>query len=293
MLPDQIHTRAEDWTVFFLHRNEPEGSGGGGDDDNLSTDSEAPLIYVLNLVNTKTDPAAKRGATVKSIAVCTRHPFVHIYKPILLLALEDYFRNSTLDVLEHLYHSLNNMDLSDVPTLNYLERTIMLNSDNENIFRDRFFPQRRAIIDSHGTQRSNSSSGTKRVPSDTHEHETSVMYRDLKVPIKIPIASSADVVGDPSIVQLIVAFTAPQLSSPQRFPLHPHLTPAGPFTHPIIVLINALLTQKRIVFLGHGRPSGEVAQYVLAACALGSGGNGTLRGFAERAFPYTGFVQDR
>ncbi|CEJ02719.1 hypothetical protein RMCBS344292_16716 [Rhizopus microsporus] len=54
-----------------------------------------------------------------------------------------------------------------------------------------------------------------------------------------------------------------------------------------MLLLNALLTQKRIIFLGHGHPSGEVANYVLAACALGSGCGTVLRGFTERAFPYT------
>lgn len=55
-------------------------------DDDDSTDSEPeggegpPLIYVLNLVNTKQDKTVKRGAVVKAMAICTRHPFLHIYK---------------------------------------------------------------------------------------------------------------------------------------------------------------------------------------------------------------------
>lgn len=48
--------------------DEPEGSEG------------PPLVYVLNLVNTKQDKTAKRGAIVKAMAICTRHPFLHIYK---------------------------------------------------------------------------------------------------------------------------------------------------------------------------------------------------------------------
>jgi len=39
------------------------------------------------------------------------------------------------------------------------------------------------------------------------------------------------------------------------------------------------------LFLGHLKPSGEVANFVLAACALGS--CGILRGYSERCFPYT------
>lgn len=48
--------------------SEPEGGEG------------PPLVYVLNLVNTKQDKTAKRGAVVKAMAICTRHPFLHIYK---------------------------------------------------------------------------------------------------------------------------------------------------------------------------------------------------------------------
>lgn len=55
-------------------------------DDDESSDGEPdggegpPLIYVLNLVNTKHDKSVKRGAIVKAMAICTRHPFLHIYK---------------------------------------------------------------------------------------------------------------------------------------------------------------------------------------------------------------------
>jgi hypothetical protein len=54
-----------------------------------------------------------------------------------------------------------------------------------------------------------------------------------------------------------------------------------------MILLNALLTEKRVVFLGNGHPAGDVANFVLAACALGSGSGGVLRGFPERAYPYT------
>lgn len=137
MLPDQVHNRKEDWTIFFLHkdlseeadgvdREELEGKEGpeGGEENGVHDNGVAeggkastkevedgeekedaeggegpPLIYVLNLVNTKHDPTAKRlvghsfqlnfclltnvldrGAVVKAMAICTRHPFLHIYK---------------------------------------------------------------------------------------------------------------------------------------------------------------------------------------------------------------------
>lgn len=68
-----------------------EGANGDLSDDydqNYDDDSDSepeggegpPLIYVLNLVNTKHDKTVKRGAIVKAMAICTRHPFLHIYK---------------------------------------------------------------------------------------------------------------------------------------------------------------------------------------------------------------------
>jgi hypothetical protein len=119
MLPDQAHVRNQDWTIFFLHKDtsqdeeeaeekaerkrlrqerkqaraamreagqdpstvDGEGSEDDSDDDDEPEGAEGPpLIYVLNLVNTKQDKTAKRGAVVKAMAICTRHPFLHIYK---------------------------------------------------------------------------------------------------------------------------------------------------------------------------------------------------------------------
>lgn len=106
MLPDQMHNRSQDWTVFFLHKessseddiggqpdirrrkrykgvgdnspvdhpngnhtwdNNNNGSMGNGDqysstdeDEDDDEVEEAPLIYVLNLVNTKHDSQVER-----------------------------------------------------------------------------------------------------------------------------------------------------------------------------------------------------------------------------------------
>lgn len=86
--------RKRDRAKGIIHESDdedenPEGGGESEDedwDDDSSDDSEPeggegpPLIYVLNLVNTKQDNTVKRGAVVKAMAICTRHPFLHIYK---------------------------------------------------------------------------------------------------------------------------------------------------------------------------------------------------------------------
>lgn len=115
MLPDQVHNRKEDWTIFFLHKDtseEEEGTEGDevekkpatedgsesadGAQSITDADSEAntadaggeeeeeddaeggegpPLIYVLNLVNTKHDASAKRCVPTQSEArTCFSNP---------------------------------------------------------------------------------------------------------------------------------------------------------------------------------------------------------------------------
>ncbi|OAA58613.1 protein MesA [Niveomyces insectorum RCEF 264] len=293
-------------------------------DDDVSTDSEpeggegAPLIYVLNLVNTKQDKTQKRGAVVKSMAICTRHPFLHIYKPLLLLALEEYFKSPVPETLSMLYDAVNAMDLSLMPKLSLVERHLLQASDNKDIFVEKFEqmvqmrlaeeeeddddvgvtgqpfdasrsppprPAAAGILRAGTKAHFEGQAAAYAVPRDTHEFESKVFYKGIPIPIKVPVAAMPETVGDFSLIKLIQNFAEPHAKAPQPFPLHAHLTTNGPTTHPIIVLVNALLTQKRVIFLGHNMPSGEGAEAVLAACALASGG--VLRGFTRHAFPYT------
>ncbi|KAI9694922.1 MAG: hypothetical protein M1822_000539 [Bathelium mastoideum] len=272
-----------------------EGSVDSEEDDDDEDEEEIdgpPLIYVLNLVNTKLDTKVKRGSVVKSMAICTRHSFLHIYKPLLLLALETYFQTPTQETLASLFDAVNSMDLSLMPKLSYFERSILQSSDAKDMFVEKFeqMVQRRRAEDVVRQQLSPLGSDGKpskrlTIPRDTHEFESKVQYNGVPVPIKVPTAIAPETVGDFSLIKLITTFASGHSRSPEPFPTHPHLTTSGPLTHPIIVLLNALLTQKRVIFLGHNRPSGEVAEAVLAACSLASGG--ILRGFTRHAFPYT------
>lgn len=211
------------------------------------------------------------------------------------------------ETLAALYTAVNTMDLSLMPRLTILERHLLQASDNKDLFVEKFeqmIQMRMADGTSQSTDLSQSPertrdltrTGTKAhvqgqsnseysVPRDTHEFETRVIYNGIPIPIKVPVAISPETVGDFSLIKLIQTFSEPHTKSPQAFPLHSHLTTGGAFTHPILVLVNAMLTQKRVIFLGYNRPSGEVAEAVLAACALTSGG--ILRGFTRHAFPYT------
>ncbi|CDS05066.1 hypothetical protein LRAMOSA07595 [Lichtheimia ramosa] len=309
MLPDGAHLRAEDWTIFCLNQTIPDMNE---EHETSNNEREKPLLYVLNLVRTKHDATARRGAHVKAMAICTKHQFLHIYKPVLLLAMEKYFENPSREVLESLYKAVNTMDLSRMPNFTWHERQILRTSDNKAMFDEMFTDDTVTSPTSmHSDQQSrwgdidvedeasrirrgtfiDLASGREVLPptlgKDRRFFETKIEYEGIKLPIRVPLTVNDEEVGDFSLINLIRTFSPPPSQPGSPNPHHPHLDSPGPYTHPIMLLLNALLTQKRIVFLGYGHPSGEVANYVLAACALGSGCGTVLSGFTERAFPYT------
>ncbi|CAB4409813.1 unnamed protein product [Rhizophagus irregularis] len=319
MLPDGAHLRTEDWTIFFLNQKIP-------DPDKISTDNndnETPLLYALNLVRTKHDKGARRGAIVKAMAICTRHQYLHIYKPVLLLALDKYFQDPSVKCLASLYEAVNSMDVTYMPKFSAHEKAILRASENKDMFEEKFTAYENSKKQQEmsaqllkddssgkglginnnsdggdgGTDNSSEEVNFKKASyqdlmpnlsknKDRHFYETKVVYSGIKLPIRVPLTVNPEEVGDFSLIKLITTFS-PSSPHPFNHAFHPHLDSSGNQTQPIILLLNALLTQKRIIFLGHGHPSGDVANYVLSACAMGSGSGGVLRGFSERAFPYT------
>ncbi|KAH9973799.1 spindle pole body interacting protein [Lactifluus volemus] len=405
MLPDGAEKHLEDWTIFFLNQTpfnmiapvlaleSPDGEG---------KENKPELLYVLNLVRTKHDKSVRRGAVVKAMAICTPHPFIQIFKPVLLLALDDYFSSPSQDCLARLFDAINSMNLSAAPVLTRSEKLIMRNSERKDVFIEKFTsPQNPSSSQNHGgrgnhqqtsstgsntsfdegiimrtknstegrgrassdtsvqTRSASHHNGSQHSPSensfslggsavwvnddgglldhvsppgvasshgshgsppaakggrgstdtssnsshsqyarapppsagisdlrlgtkDTHYYHTTIAYKGHQLPIKMPLYTFPQEVGDCSLIQLIQTFSNATITGP----LHPHLHSNGSLTHPIILLFNALVTGKRIIFLGHNRPAGQVSSYVLSACALGSGCGIILRGFIERAFPY-------
>ncbi|GAA5855904.1 hypothetical protein JCM9279_001167 [Rhodotorula babjevae] len=166
MLPDGAHDRPEDWTVFYLNQVpglivdpaplaqaradlkgkaravDQDASAAAAVDDGgdavTAAHNDGGLLFVMSLVRTKKDASVRRGALVKALAVAARNPYIQIFKPILLLALEDYFNSPSVDVLANLYASLNAMETSALPLLGAPERIILRTSDRKDFFDDRF-----------------------------------------------------------------------------------------------------------------------------------------------------------
>ncbi|KAK0522061.1 hypothetical protein OC834_006426 [Tilletia horrida] len=288
MLPDGAHARSEDWTVFFLKQTSPrarqksvtgkdstgaDAANGRSSDDTAagedgeigkakavgsrpgtggsSSSADSDIVYVLNLVRTKHDNT--------------------IFKPVLLLALDDYFANPGIDCLARLYEAINNMDLTGMPSFSVPEKLILRASERRDLFEERFVAAGRK-------DEKELSTATK----DTHFFDTSITFRQLSIPIRLPLTTFPEEVGEYSLLKFMQTFANSTPVGPQ----HPHLHSNGALTHPIVLLFNAMATQKRVIFLGHGQPANDVATFVLAACALGSGCGSVFRGFTARAFPY-------
>ncbi|WWC70797.1 uncharacterized protein I206_104749 [Kwoniella pini CBS 10737] len=393
MLPDGAHLRAEDWTIFYLGQTPSSAVAPVLSHESsmrISTESSATtennrnsvlpldratrgvagsgggLLYVLNCVRMKEDKKMRRGAMVKAMAICTPNPYIGIYKPLLLLALEEYFMSPSPEILARLFDSANAISTAGMPRLTRYERILLRSSERKDLFEEKFGisepmsgtqemfedlssePGHETIPDgnenskfrdgsaSGGTSSSatttslksnhrktlSSSSGVARmirkgsassqthspfhlatppskegrltpeidkgrrkgVPRDTHFFETEARFKKITVPVRIPMTVFDEDVGDYSLIELVQTFS--HNITPFPPPYHPHLHTNGSMTHPIILLLNAMLAHKRVMFLGHGLPANQVARMVLAACALGSGCGQVLRGVTSSAFPY-------
>lgn len=106
MLPEGVHNRQEDFTIFFLNRKNatkhllataadiPAGAGDGDviqndvvvDSDraitpgadaaggnNATDDPLKEFMYCISVVHTTYDTSVRRGAKVKAVAICSRH----------------------------------------------------------------------------------------------------------------------------------------------------------------------------------------------------------------------------
>jgi hypothetical protein len=102
MLPDGAHLRGEDWTIFYLGQDhqlaidpmlayeltEADSSPIGNKRASMYHPSERPkrgavgggLLHVLSCVRCKEDKTVKRGALVKSLAICSPVPWIHVFK---------------------------------------------------------------------------------------------------------------------------------------------------------------------------------------------------------------------
>jgi hypothetical protein len=142
------------------------------------------MLYVMNLVKTKRISGVKRGARVKSLAIVSPYHWIHVFKPLLMLALDNYFIEPDCDSIHQLFHHLNAIDLSQMPYFTRNERKILRTSVNHSLFSHKFI-----IPASHSSNIVPSTDELKQRILDQHYYEVKVPYQGIHMPIKIPLVS--------------------------------------------------------------------------------------------------------
>ncbi|ODQ81501.1 hypothetical protein BABINDRAFT_159782 [Babjeviella inositovora NRRL Y-12698] len=107
LLPDQIHTRAEDSSVFMLYRNAANEFSYVYDTARGFNET----FYGFNILQTKLDAELRRGSVIKSLCLVTRLPFFHVFRPVMVVALDSYFDGNTESCLHELYTTVNEVPI--------------------------------------------------------------------------------------------------------------------------------------------------------------------------------------
>eukprot|EP00835_Amoeboradix_gromovi_P002933 NODE_179_length_15798_cov_0.379769.p1 type:complete len:601 gc:universal NODE_179_length_15798_cov_0.379769:12332-10530(-) len=309
MLPEGGHSRDTDWTWFFMHHF-------------LKSNDQ---MYALNLVMTKKDDTAQRGARMKALAICSTKPFIHVFRPLLILTLDHYFKTNDPDMLKVVYDAINNSDISKIaPIPEYRRRIIeqtetsQLNSPEKTILN--LQPIQASIDELRVRTKSDGAASSKKRPRSQSEskkrqtvanfdplqaqntslirrrasvfpenktQQVTVIAYKISMKFQIPIISTKRIerIGEFSIIDFIQRYNKTGEEYPSG-PIIKELHSSGQNTPNVILLINAVLTGKRVLFLGHHISASEVCQHVLALVSLASGNGAILRGIAKRCFPY-------
>lgn len=273
MLPDQIHKRSEDFTLFLLHRNLSTGQFQYKYDRAVCEDDP---YFVYTLVNNVADLLVKRGLVIKSLSIVTRLLFFKHFRPLLMICLDNYFANNEISYLAELFDAINakNLQVSQVSQLVIKKLLITSILDlplNDKLYSDESF--RNKLL------------GIKEINEDLFirkdlSYNSVVSFNKMNIPIKVPIISLPDTIGDyfnptdinfkPNLLNILNS----RLGSTYH---NNEMTIYGQLTPPIIVLINAMLTGKKIIFMSYENSAGHIIDHVLLALKLITGG-GILTG---------------
>lgn len=275
MLPDQIHTRKEDYTLFLLYR-----------DPALrafhylrSAACEQNPYFLYTLVFNWKDPSVRRGAVVKALSILTPLAYPKAFLPVLSLALTRYFKEDSVDVLRAAYDALNANDLS-IPAVS-LSKMLLVSSIHDT-------PVNLHVYSNKDMR--HWLFGDDNLPSQALKPRRDLCYNcitsfgDKRTLLKVPMFSLPDLVGDyfnPTDINLRRHLGSLLDATLATLYLHSELTIYGVTTPPIIILINALLTGKRVLVMSYTASAGDIINHVLLLIKLVTGG-GIVLGFLTR-----------
>lgn len=316
MMPDGMHDVHEDWVVLIRPvaslalANVPERpahvqSKVPHAHAQAHASEEGDSIYILSLARTIRDASEPRGACMAALALGTMHPQLSMFKPALVLALNDYFATRNVDVVRRLFLAMNTLHLAHLPCPSYSEK-MRMRSDSvlHALYRTstggmlmhacatlyggghampRTTQRKRHSLTSVRRSRvRHSISSPQQTCSYAPFYYTCVHYGTTCIPVHVPLHVFPEEVGEYSLTLLISTFGHAKMVGAH----HAHLHSNGIYTPPLTILFNALVTHKRVLFVAYHAPAEVVVQHVLAACAFASGCGAVLRSFLSTAIPY-------
>ncbi|KAF1336478.1 hypothetical protein FI667_g149, partial [Globisporangium splendens] len=251
MLPEGVHNRQEDFTIFFLNRkaatrkyevahgsnNAADATQDDGNEASESADSalaegedeekdavKDPLkefMYCLSIVHTTYDTSARRGAKVKAVAICSPHKFCFAFKDVLSVAagkLSVVKEDAEAEmILQELFDVVNAVDTSGVRNLSDMERRLLKRTVSSN---------GRSVA--HGAN-------AKKEMEESLFYRTHAQWHEQHIPLQFKLCSTDDQYDDGLLRKLLLRF--------------------GEQT---MILYNAVLTGARVIVLGYNQPAGMV-----------------------------------
>lgn len=291
MIPDQIHKRPEDFTLFLLYRNAKTGHFQYVND----RECESQPYYLYTIVNNLTNQQVKRGSIIKSLSIVTKLSYFKNFNPLLLITLDKYFDNNDFGILQQLYTSVNEKNFiitskpvdtrqkhrpgsasastsHDISIIKKLLITSILDLPiNDKIYYDESFRNKLLEIDLNNPDLF--------IRKDL-SYNSIINFNNMKIPIKIPMINLPDNIGDylnptdlnfkANLIQLLNSKLVTDY-------LNYDLTIYGLQTPSIILLINAILTGKKIIILSYDKSSGYIIDFILMILKTVTGG-GILSG---------------
>jgi len=182
------------------------------------------MLFCLSHVSNRKDATVRRGAQVKALAVCSSYRFLHVWKPLLLLAVDRLFASTTglgeysVDPWEqcrYLYDVFNELPADALPSETDVAREV----------------HRLMLIQGAAMKEL--------------AHVGHLSWLDRPIPLRVPqlmqLQEVAAATTDTSVSELLRRFRAG-----------------------LMTVFRALVQQKRIFFLGHNQPAEQVCLAVLS-----------------------------
>ena len=221
---------------------------------------DAEFLCVLNLCRTKYDKSVKRGAMVKSLAIVTRYRFYHLFKPVLMLALDAVFDHAPI-AASSVLSPVAGQAPAPVPQTSAAEVQAIIAELYSSINALTFPASLITPLTAVDVALMTASSQPSQLAQASSTAPLMLSFLSTSFPLRVPSYLLPSEVLESSLTSLCA-----------RFQQH------------TMDVFSAILTGRRVIFLAYQQPASSVSSMVLSSLLLVSPPFPSL---LHRAFPYT------